>query len=168
MHTDSQKPFDMSETVYNVPGDNLIDNNITEDAKKRKKRPWLRYGCGGLLINVLTSFFQRMESQKFEDAYQLLSQRGKKITALETLIEMGSDTNTILFSDFEDIEIQSLQIRRQFNTYELAPKGTIATVRALSKYSEDIQGNVTAILEKENGAWYLHTINITVPTTKQE
>lgn len=115
---------------------------------------------------VIDEFMRAMVAKEIPQAYTLFSNRAQRQTERSALEEMITGNNYSLFSGYQGVAIERIDMRAQFNTNQDLPQGTVANVVGTLRYDGDISGQVTAVLEKEDGEWRIHAINITVPPDK--
>jgi hypothetical protein len=56
--------------------------------------------------------------------------------------------------------VTNINISRAFNSNRSQPQGVVANVSGTVDYADGEQGKFRATLEKEGGAWRLHSINV--------
>jgi len=140
--------------------------------------------CGGLavwgvgsslLISVtekddvrvtLDRFMRNMAAKDVASAYAMFSSRARRQMPISKLEEITRPPNYSLIEGYRALEIVDITVRRSANTNPDVPQGTVAEIRAALSYTGGFTGQLTSVLEKENGRWTLHFFNITVPPAK--
>lgn len=115
---------------------------------------------------VLDQFMQAMARKDVDAAYALYSARAQRQMPRSRLEELLQGNNLALFDGYTSLQVMNLNISKAINTNPDLPQGTIAKVSGSVSYEGGFTGRFEAILERENDAWKLHYINITVPPDK--
>jgi hypothetical protein len=115
---------------------------------------------------VIDAFMQAMVESDTEKAFTLFSSRAQRQMETNDLQDMLSGNNFVLFEGYQRIEIGNLNVSKAINTNQDMPQGTVVNVDGTVHYDNGFTGRFDAVLEKENGFWRLHAINITVPPDK--
>ncbi|MFO7584172.1 MAG: hypothetical protein R6W69_05530 [Anaerolineales bacterium] len=115
---------------------------------------------------VLDAFMKNMEAQDIENAYALFSPRVQREISVDDVQKMIGGNNYVLFDGYQSLSVRNLKLSSAANTNPKLPQGTVANVDGVIEYSGDFSGNFTAILEKVDGDWMIHQININVPPDK--
>lgn len=129
-------------------------------------------GVGKIMVErapveaVLDSFMKYMEAKDVESAYALFSPRVQRQIPIDDVQEMIKGNNYVLFENYQSISVQHINLTAAVNTNPDLPQGTVANVRGFIEYSDDFTGNFTATLEKVDGLWMIHRIDITVSPNK--
>ncbi len=115
---------------------------------------------------VLDTFMKDMEAKDVESAYSLFSPRVQRQIPIDDVQEMIEGNNYVLFEGYQSLSVQNLNLTAAVNTNPDLPQGTVANVNGFIQYSDGVTGNFTATLEKVDGKWMIHFINIVVPPDK--
>jgi hypothetical protein len=115
---------------------------------------------------VLDSFMKYMEANDVESAYALFSPRVQRQIPIDDVQEMIKGNNYVLFEGYQSISVQNIKLTAAVNTNPDLPQGTVANVKGFIEYSDGFTGNFTATLEKVDGLWMIHRIDINVPPNK--
>lgn len=67
---------------------------------------------------------------------------------------------------YEGAKVETTNLTRSVNTNQDIPQGQVATVTGTITYADSVQGTFRAVLEREDDAWKLFSINVTVPPSK--
>ncbi|MBK8619095.1 MAG: hypothetical protein IPN96_18705 [Anaerolineales bacterium] len=177
-----------------VKAENLVDepNAISPTSKRSNKNLWIiagitialicicsiiclaliGTGVGKVMVErapveaVLDSFMNYMEAKDVESAYALFSPRVQRQIPIDDVQEMIEGNNYVLFDGYQSLSVQNINLTAAANTNPDLPQGTVANVNGFIEYVDGITGNFTATLEKVDGQWMIHRINITVPPDK--
>jgi hypothetical protein len=115
---------------------------------------------------VVDQYMKYMQVNNAEDAYQLLSSRQQQITPISELEEQLTGRNHIPFEGYHKLRVKQFNIRtRLFSNMQLLP-GMAAELIGEVNYIDGYKGEVTAVLEKQNGEWKLSGIKIIAPPDK--
>ncbi|MDX1520976.1 MAG: hypothetical protein R3264_05080 [Anaerolineae bacterium] len=120
------------------------------------------------IIATVDKFMKAMAKEDFDTAYGLFSTRAKKQFPVSDIKDMTTGSNLALFDGYESIEIQNLHLNTSFNTNTDLPQGKVATIDGVVEYEVGYQGTFDAILEREDGEWLLHKMNVNIPPAKLE
>lgn len=115
---------------------------------------------------VLDSYMDAMTAKDADRAYKLFSPRAQKQVDKLKLTEAIEGKNYILFEGYQGITADRLNLGAYANSNANLPQGTVANVNGTVLYEGGIRGNFTAVLEKVDGQWMIHSININVPLEK--
>jgi hypothetical protein len=115
---------------------------------------------------VLDAYMKSMAAKDIEGAYALFSPRAQRQFASSDLQELTEGNNYYVFKGYLSLEIQNLNLNAAVNVNPDVPQGTVATITATVSYEDGFTGSMNAVLEKVDGAWMLHGINVTVPPDK--
>jgi hypothetical protein len=177
-----------------IKAENLVDepNAISPTPKKSNKNLWIiagitialicicsiiclaliGTGIGKVMVErapveaVLDSFMKYMEANDVESAYALFSPRVQRQIPIDDVQEMIKGNNYVLFEGYQSISVQNIKLTAAVNTNPDLPQGTVANVKGFIEYSDGFTGNFTATLEKVDGLWMIHRIDINVPPNK--
>jgi len=129
-------------------------------------------GVGKIMVerapveSVLDTFMKDMVAKDVESAYALFSPRVQRQIPIDDVQKMIDGNNYVLFDGYKNLSVQNLNLTATANTNPDLPQGTVANVNGFIEYSDGFTGNFTATLEKVDGKWMIHRINITVPPDK--
>jgi len=123
---------------------------------------------GTAVGEVLQDFMVYMERKDTTQAEKLFSSRALRQMGENDLDEMLEGFNYALFDGFLNLEISQLNIKKAVNSNPNLPQGTIAEITGVVNYEKGYKGKIEAVLEKENGIWKIHMINVTVSPEKFE
>ncbi len=115
---------------------------------------------------ILNEFMQAIVARDADRAYRLFSTRAQRQTPIADIEALTTGPNYVLFDGYQSLKIDSTNISTVANTDPDVPQGLVATVSGSITYTGNVQGSFRGTLEKENGTWRLHAINITVPPSK--
>jgi hypothetical protein len=115
---------------------------------------------------VLDAFMKNMKAKDIESAYALFSPRVQREISVDDVQKMIAGNNYVLFDGYQSLSVQNLKLTAAANTNPKLPQGTVANVDGAIEYSGGFTGNFTAILEKVDGEWMIHHIQINVPPDK--
>jgi hypothetical protein len=119
-----------------------------------------------MITPVLDEFMQAMAARDTNRAYRLFSTRAQRQTAIADLEALTTGPNYVLFDGYQTVVIDSTNLSSMANTDPNVPQGVVANVNGTITYAGGVAGTFRATLEKEEGTWRLHAINITVPPSK--
>ncbi len=118
------------------------------------------------VLAVVDQYMKYMQVNNIEDAYKLLSNRQQSITSMNDLKTQLDGKNHIPFEGYRTVWVKQFNIRtRVLSNAQLLP-GISAEVIADVNYQGGYIGEVSAILEKQNGEWKLSGIKIIAPPDK--
>lgn len=115
---------------------------------------------------VLDSYMKYMDAKDAKSAYELFSPRAQRQFSSSKVEELLEGNNYVIFEGYQSLSVADLKISAAANTNPNMPQGTVATVTGTILYEGGIQGSFNGTLEKVNGKWQLHSINVTVPPSK--
>jgi hypothetical protein len=190
--TDELQPL-LSEPLPEIPPIPAISPDvITPQPKKSNKNLWIIVGivlgllclCSIICVvaivlgvgkvgverapveAVLDAYMKSMAAKDIEGAYALFSPRAQRQFLSSDLQELTEGNNYYVFKGYQSLEIQIVNINAAVNVNPDVPQGTIANVTAIVSYDAGFTGSISAVLEKVDGTWMLHAINVTVPPDK--
>lgn len=129
-------------------------------------------GVGKIIVErapieaVLDAFMKDMQAKDVESAFALFSPRVQRQISIADVQDMIDGNNYILFDGYQSLAVQNLNLTAAANTNPDLPQGTVANVDGAISYSGGFTGSFEATLEKVDGKWMIHRINITVPPDK--
>lgn len=115
---------------------------------------------------VIQQFMAAMERRDTDAAYDLFSSRAQRQTPLAEVEQLVGGENYVLFEGYEDAKVETTNLTSSINTNQDVPQGQVATVSGSITYADSVQGTFRAVLEREDDAWRLFSINVTVPPSK--
>jgi len=118
------------------------------------------------VLEVLDEFMRKMEAEDLDGAYEMFSSRAQNQFKLEDLENFTDDANVVLFDGYQDIEVRNINFKSAFNTDPNLPQGEIVEFEGLVTYENYFTGTFTAVLEKEDDVWRIHTFNVIVSPDK--
>ena len=116
--------------------------------------------------SVLDEFMNAMLVEDTVKAYALYSPRAQRQISVSDLEELLNGNNFVIIEGYRHLEIGNLKILATRNTNDNLPQGTVAEVSGVVFYEDNFSGKFDATLEKVDGEWLLHFINIVVPPNK--
>lgn len=116
--------------------------------------------------SVLGSYMNYMDAKDAKSAYALFSPRAQRQFSLAKLQELLEGNNYVIFEGYQSLSVANLNISAAANINPDVPQGTVANVTGTVKYEGGFQGTFSGVLEKVDGKWQLHNINVTVPPSK--
>lgn len=114
---------------------------------------------------VVDSFIKEIVAKDIEDAYELFSPRVQRQMPITTL-ENQANMMYLLVEGYESITIQNIKVSAKVDPNQDMPQGTVGEVSGIVTYEDGLTGTFTAVLEKVEGKWKLHGINIQAPPEK--
>jgi hypothetical protein len=118
------------------------------------------------VASALDTFMKEMEAKDVESAYALLSPRSQRQSPMTSLEALTQGNSYVLFEGYESLDVQNLNLTATANADPDAPQGTVAEVTATVTYAGGFTGELSAVLEKVDGAWRLFGVSVTVPPNK--
>ena len=115
---------------------------------------------------VITAFMESMEQGDVQNAYTLFSPRARRQFLLADLESLSQGNNYVLFEGYDHLSIQNLSILNSNNSNSDLPQGKVADVTGAITYDGGYIGQFDAILEKVDGVWMIHRINVMAPPDK--
>jgi hypothetical protein len=114
---------------------------------------------------VLNAYMKSMDAKDAQGAFAQFSTRTKRTLQISQLQDMLLNYYGV-FESYQSLSVENIRISHPFNTNPNLPQGTVAEVSGTTIYKDNIQGDFTATLEKENGQWLIATIKNNVPMSK--
>ena len=101
-----------------------------------------------------------------EPAFELYSPRAQRQMTIADLDVLLQGNNYVLIEGYQSLQVVKLNIKAVANINPDLPQGIVAEVTGIVSYEDNFTGKFNAILEKVDGEWFLHYMNITVPPDK--
>lgn len=115
---------------------------------------------------VLDSYLRSMANKDADSAYILFSPRAQRQVPVSQIQDLLEGNNYAIFEGYQSLSVSSLNISAAANTNPDVAQGTVAKVSGSIKYGGGFQGSFNGTLEKVDGQWMIHVINVTVPPDK--
>ncbi len=116
--------------------------------------------------SVLTTYMKYMAAKDTDSAFALFSLHMQAQTPSGYMQNLVAEGNYAMFSGFQSLTIDRLNLGSEASSDPTKPQGTIARVSGTTSYSGGFTGQYVAILEKVDGAWKIYSVTVTVPQTK--
>lgn len=118
------------------------------------------------IMDVVDQYMRFMQVNNAEDAYNLLSLRQQQFVSLNDLEDQLNGKNHVPFEGYQSIRVKQFNIRsRMLSNVQLLP-GLAAELICDVNYHGGLVGEITALLEKQDGEWKLSGIKIIAPPDK--
>lgn len=108
----------------------------------------------------LHQFMTHMENKQIPSAYALFSARAQGLVPRSQLQDAVNGPMYAHYEDYEQISITFVNVTSTVDSNRSKPQGTVASVRGTVSYAGGVQGTFGATLEREEGQWRLHVINV--------
>lgn len=115
---------------------------------------------------VVDLYMQNMRNKAVEQAYALFSSRARRQVPTNQLQQAVDGPSYAMFADYERATVTFISVSTSAHSDQNQPQGTVANVSGTVSYAGGVQGTFRATLEREEGQWRLHNINVTVPPAK--
>ena len=113
----------------------------------------------GNVQKVVNDYLQKMDRKDATGAYALFSPTAKKSIPQSKVQELLEGQNYSVFSNFQSATITNIQIHS-------TPIRTVAKVQGTVAYDGDVRGTFSGVLGREDDAWMIDGMHVTVPPSK--
>jgi hypothetical protein len=113
---------------------------------------------------VVTEFLADLDAKRFDSCLSRFSARSVRVASLtrESMEKLAEQPD---FRGCQTAHVTNINVTYTVNSNQDLPQGTVANVSGTVTYSDGATGTVTAVLEKEKGAWRLHQLTVNRPAT---
>jgi hypothetical protein len=117
-------------------------------------------GERGNVEQVVTAFMTDLAAERFVDAAERFSSRAKRVSSIsaEKLAKVARENQA--YQGGRAAHVAGVHLTRAFNSNQDVPQGVVANVSGTIDYEGGDRGTFRAMLEKESGAWRLHSIQV--------
>jgi len=114
----------------------------------------------GNVEQVVTAFMADLAAKRFSDAADRFSSRARRVSSIssEKLAKVAGENQA--YQGGRAAHVAGVHLSRAFNSNQDVPQGVVAQVSGTIDYEGGERGAFRATLEKENGAWRLHSIQV--------
>ena len=105
---------------------------------------------------------QFMVNKDVDQAYVLISERGKRLISKPELEQLPQRENYAVVANFQKFEIVNVDIPKSIDSNLDNPQGTVARVEGYIDDNDGSQRGFNAILEKIDGKWLIYSLQISL------
>lgn len=115
---------------------------------------------------VLTEYVRRLEAGDAEGAHALFSTFAQRTVALASVEALTVGNSRALVSGFSSLDIDAMSVVFSVSLNRARPAGLLGRVQGRTHYHGGFTGTLNAVVQREEGAWRLVSVFVTVSPDK--
>jgi hypothetical protein len=110
--------------------------------------------------DVVEGCLHEIDNDQFDDALARFSERAVK-QGLVTHEQLEALADNAAFQEFDSLVVTNVMVNATVNSDPKLPQGVVANVDGTVAYNDGGTGKFKATLEKQDGLWKLHALEVT-------